>query len=106
MSFFIKYYNHLIIYSVFQSYYIKDKVNSCRIISYTNSSVKTHNLEVRNQLKYSDEYVIGELLTGYSNIGYPDLVIENGEDYFVEKIVETTNHSIGKYKNLFGKYLS
>lgn len=93
------------IYSVFQSYYIKDKVNSCRIISYTNSSVKTHNLEVRNQLKYSDEYVIGELLTGYSNIGYPDLVIENGEDYFVEKIVETTNHSIGKYKNLFGKYI-
>ena len=94
------------IYSLFQSYFIKDKVNSCRIISYTNSSVKTHNLEVRNQLQYRDEYVIGELLTGYSNIGFPELVIENGEDYFVDKIVETTTHSIGTYKNLCGKLIS
>ena len=92
-------------YVVFQCHYAQSKVNSCRIISYTNASVKTHNLEVRRQLNYSDEYVVGELLTGYSNIGFPELVIENGEDYFVENIVETTNHSIGKYKNLCGKYI-
>jgi hypothetical protein len=93
------------IYTVFQNYYIKNKVNSCRIIAYTNSSVKTHNLEVRNQFGYNEEYVVGELLTGYSNIGYPELVIENGEDYFVEQIKETTTHCIGKYKGLSGKYI-
>ena len=102
-------YNNIItysdIYSVFQSYFIKNRVNSCRIISYTNSSVKTHNLEVRNQLNYNDEYVIGELLTGYSNVGYPELVIENGEDYFIEQITETDNYFIGKYKNLHGKFI-
>lgn len=92
-------------YSVFQSHYIIGKVNSCRIIAYTNSSVKTHNLEVRNQLEYNDEYVVGELLTGYSNVGYPELVIENGEDYFIEKITETTTYTINKYKNLSGKYI-
>ena len=92
-------------YSVFEKYYIKNKVNSCRIIAYTNSSVKTHNLEVRKYFEYEDEYVIGDLLTGYSNIGYPELVIENGEDYYIKSIKEITSHSIRKYNNLSGKII-
>lgn len=94
-----------IMYSVFQSHYIINQSNSCRIIAYTNSSVKTHNLSVRNQLQYNDEYVIGDLLTGYSNVGYPELIIENGEDYFVDKIIDTNNHSILQYHNLSGKLI-
>lgn len=92
-------------YNIFQKYYIQGEVNSCRIIAYTNSSVKTHNLEVRNHLDYNEDYVIGELLTGYSNIGFPELLIENGEDYYIKTIRETVVHSVGRYKGLSGKLI-
>jgi hypothetical protein len=92
-------------YEQFERSFIKDKVNSCRIIAYTNASVKTHNMEARNQLGYDEEYVVGELLTGYSNIGFPELIIENGEDYFIKCIRETCTHPIGKYRNLSGKLI-
>ena len=93
------------IYDTFVKFYNKEQVNSCRIVTYTNTSVKTHNLQVRNRLNYHEPYVVGELLTGYSNIGYPELIIENGEDYFIKKITETTSHTIGTYKNLCGKLI-
>lgn len=74
------------IYEIFKNEYRTDSANSCRIISYTNSAVKTHNLEVRDCLGYEDKYVVGELLTGYSNVGWPELIIENGEDYIIKTI--------------------
>jgi hypothetical protein len=94
------------IYNVFKEYFIKDMVNSCRIIAYTNSSVKTHNLEVRNYLCYEDDFVVGEILTGYSNIGFPELIIENGEDYFITKIEETNHYKIHLFENLCGKKIT
>lgn len=93
------------IYNVFETYFIKELINSCRIITYTNSSVKHHNLEVRKHLNYNEEFVIGELMTGYSNMGWPELIIENGEDYFIEHIEDTTDHYIGKFNNLCGKLI-
>ena len=94
------------IYKVFKDNYIKKMVNSCRIIAYTNSSVKTHNLEVRNYLDYDEDFVIGELMTGYSNIGFPELIIENGEDYYITTIEQTNTYSIGEFDNLYGKIIS
>ena len=96
---------YLDVYEVYKNNFIKDSVNSCRIIAYTNSSVKTHNLEVRNCLDYDEEFVNGELMTGYSNIGYPELIIENGEDYFITNIENTSTYSIGKFINLSGKLI-
>ena len=93
------------IYDVFKTHFVKNGINSCRIISYTNSAVKTHNLEVRNHLGYDTDYVVGELMTGYSNLGWPELIIENGEDYFIQKIQPISNHRIHKYSNLVGNMI-
>jgi hypothetical protein len=89
-------------YNVFCNEYKPQDVNSCRIIAYTNSSVKTHNLEVRNAFGYTNNFVVGELLTGYSNIGFPELIIENGEDYIIQKITPTFSYTIGTFTNLVG----
>jgi len=93
------------VYEVFTQHYIKNSINSCRIISYTNSGVKTHNLEVRNHLGYEEVYVVGELMTGYSNMGWPELIIENGEDYFIQAIQPVSNHKIHIYSNLVGNMI-
>jgi energy-coupling factor transporter ATP-binding protein EcfA2 len=92
-------------YHTFMRHFQKDNINSCRIIAYTNSAVKTHNLEVRYALQYQDEFVVGELLTGNTNVGWPDLIICNGEDYFITKIQFTTAYSIGKFSRLSGKFI-
>lgn len=92
-------------YNIFRKLYSPQDVNSCRIIAYTNSSVKIHNLEARNAFGYSEDFVVGELLTGYSNIGYPELIIENGEDYIIQKITVTSIYSIGTFTNLHGNLI-
>ena len=93
-------------YHTFTEHYRPEETTSCRIIAYTNSSVKTHNQEIRNCLGYEDEFVVGDLLTGYSNIGWPELLIENGEDYYVKSIHLTGTHRIGEFKNLNGKLIN
>ena len=75
------------------------------MIAYTNHSVKTHNQEIRAMYGYEEDYVIGELLTGYVNVGWPELLIENGEDYLITKITPTTTHQIGPFKNLSGRLI-
>lgn len=90
------------VYETFQEHFHIEEVNSCRIIAYTNASVKTHNQMVRKQMGFEGEYVIGELMTGYSNVGWPELVIENGEDYVMTKIIHTSHHSIRGAGNVYG----
>jgi ATP-dependent exoDNAse (exonuclease V) alpha subunit len=92
-------------YEVFKTHYTPNAVNSCRIIAYTNSAVRTHNLEIRNYLEYEEEFVVGELMTGYTNLGWPDLIIENGEDYFITKAEHTTTHKISNFTMLNGKLI-
>jgi energy-coupling factor transporter ATP-binding protein EcfA2 len=89
------------VYETFQKYFHIQEVNSCRIIAYTNASVKTHNQQVRKQLGFEGEYVLGELMTGYSNVGWPELIIENGEDYVLTKITHTARHMIRGVGNLY-----
>lgn len=45
--------------SIFKSNFNVENVNSCRIIAYTNTSVKTHNIDIRQYLNYSANLVIG-----------------------------------------------
>jgi ferredoxin-fold anticodon binding domain-containing protein len=74
-----------------------------RIITYTNSSVRAHNMNVRKALGYDEPLVIGELLTGYTNIGFPVVVLENGSDYKVTIIKPIRGYSIAGYEGLCGK---
>jgi hypothetical protein len=73
-----------------------------RVIAYTNSCVRAHNTHIRKELGYKDDIVKGELLTGYSNVGWPVPVIENGTDYKVAMITPTSNYSISGYTRLVG----
>jgi hypothetical protein len=57
-----------------------------RIIAYTNASVRSHNIRARLALGYKNNIEEGELLTGYKQVGYPDIYIENGTDYIVSNI--------------------
>lgn len=76
---------------------------STKIIAYTNQAVYTHNAEARRYLHYDDhKFVVNELLTGYASIGYPELLIENGQDYVVVQLKETKDHFIGKFRNMQG----
>lgn len=66
-------------------------LRNCKIIAYTNEAVEKHNREVRISMGYSRPFEQGEMLMGYQNIGYPQLIIENGADYRVTRVVEETN---------------
>jgi len=76
-----------------------------KIIAYTNISVKNHNLEIRKKLGYTNNkypFVVNDILTGYNNFGYPELIIQNGQDYVVTSVIENNNKNIGKFKGLTG----
>ena len=73
-----------------------------RIIAYTNAAVRSHNQHIRQDLGYTDTLVADELLTGYDNVGWPVPLIENGTDYKVLTIRETTRHQIEVFGGLVG----
>jgi GTPase SAR1 family protein len=92
------------IYDKFIDLYMANPL-STKIIAYTNQAVYTHNCEVRLKLNYEAKFVVNELLTGYASTGFPELFIENGQDYVVVKIEETNNYIIDVYRNLCGHLL-
>lgn len=77
-----------------------------RIIAYTNAAVRSHNTQVRKALGYTAPLMIGELLTGYGNLGFPIPIIENGTDYTVSKISETSHYKIASFSNLCGRLVN
>jgi len=93
------------IYSTFKKYFQRENVNSIRIISYTNQAVKQHNIEVRRALEYDTPFVLEDILMGYTNLGWPDPIIENGQDYIVKKMDYVKDHVIGKFNNLEGSLI-
>jgi hypothetical protein len=72
-----------------------------RMIAYTNIKVHEHNRNIRSAFSYVVQIVVGELITGYTNIGYPKTIIENGLDYIVVSC-NSTGKKISKYGNLVG----
>jgi hypothetical protein len=83
------------------------KTGQYRIVSYTNNSVYQYNKIVRDALKYTESLVVGEILTGYNNVGpNNDLMIENGQDYTIGAIKYVTDHTVyangQTYSNLSG----
>jgi hypothetical protein len=81
--------------------------SSVKLITYTNASVLGHNKEIRREMGIdSERLVVGEILMGYTNIGFPDLVIENGQDYLVTGLRETAEWTIAPFSNLHGTQMS
>jgi hypothetical protein len=79
-----------------------NKSKSTKIIAYTNARVYEHNVNVRLALNYEQKYVVGEIMIGVNNIGYPHLIIENGCEYTITKIQSTNKGIAGPYNNLEG----
>lgn len=75
---------------------------SVRMIAYTNASVRAHNSHIRAAMRYENLIVVGELLTGYNNLGFPVHVIENGTDYRVVRVSAVSSHRVGIYGGLHG----
>lgn len=91
---------HDILYDNFTNDY-KTSQNT-RIIAYTNEAVRSHNLHVRKSLLYTEPLLKNEILTGYSNVGWPHIVIENGTDYRISSIRKTLYFNINDYSGLSG----
>ncbi len=69
-------------------------IHNTRIIAYTNDTVKSHNLWVRRLFQRGPKPEVGELLMGYNNLGWPEKIIENSQDYYVIDTVHTITHSV------------
>jgi len=81
----------------------KDAKDANKVICYTNNAVKKYNSLVRQSLGYK-ELQVNEILMGYSNIGMgcgAELIVENGQDYIVTDVKETTAHSLSANGSLF-----
>ena len=88
--------------------FVKDwrNTDSTRIIAYTNAAVRSHNTDIRLGLGHDEPVVVGELLTGYANVGFPVPVIENGTDYRVTSVREVNNYKILDFSGLSGFVVS
>ena len=94
------------IQSIYNEHIVTNSYSKIKIIAYTNLRVGQYNKLVRDILKRKSRLEVGEILMGYENLGWPIPIIENGQDYIVEKITPTTNHIIisgnKKFSNLVG----
>lgn len=68
----------------------KITMDNIRVVCYTNERVQYYNRFVRSVLKYTEQFVVGEVLTGYNMVGYPTPIIENGQDYIIEDVKQGT----------------
>lgn len=100
---------HSDMYSIYKNIHdSSDIINKSliRIIAYTNSAVRTHNMEIRRIMGYEDSFVIGDVMMGYTNIGYPELIIENGQDYVISDIALVSDFKINQFELLKGYLIS
>jgi DNA polymerase III delta prime subunit len=79
------------IVSAFQSPEYKRDSDYCKILAWTNETVKGYNKLVRAAIFGEDAppLRVGEILMAYSSVGYGDnVIIENSADYMVMEIVD------------------
>jgi hypothetical protein len=80
----------------------RDLLPQYKIIAYTNEMVQFYNRFVRKFLGFKEPFIVGEILMGYNSVGYPNVVIENGQEYIVMDIEHTTSHKIRAGKEYTG----
>ena len=85
--------------AAFLSNNFKNNRNFVRIVAYTNNRVAEYNTYVRKQMGYDQQYVQGDLLMAYDNIGLDrmtgDYTIKNSVDYEVIQAVPIDEYHIG-----------
>ena len=84
----------------------RTELHKVRIIAYTNDCVKTNNQMVRNILKKGPDPEVGELLMGYTNVGFPEFYVNNGQDYYILSVEKTQRHKILEFTNLHGMMIT
>lgn len=68
-----------------------------RVITYTNAGVHAYNKFIRDVRSLKGVLSVGDLLTGYNNVGiHNDYIVENGQDYLITGI-ETVKSVINGY---------
>lgn len=72
-----------------------------KVITYTNESVRTYNKFIRDVLNFTEKFVLDDILMGYNNVGFPDPIIENGQEYIITHIKKVTDHLISNYNEKF-----
>lgn len=85
----------------------KEFLNSdnTRVICYTNAAVNYYNKLVRKTLQREDMQR-NDILMGYTNIGWPEPKLENGQDYIIKNVKEINDYMIfdnKEYSGLSGK---
>lgn len=78
-----------------------DDILLYKVITYTNDSVKSYNHFIRGVLNYTDKFVVGDILMGYNNVGFPIPIIENGQEYEITGVNNVENHLIVYYTQKF-----
>ena len=63
--------------------------NLIKLVSYTNNRINALNKLIREYLGYKEEFVVGEVLTGYDTTNYLGLKIENSRDYIITSVNKT-----------------
>ena len=84
---------------------LKEK-HKVRIIAYTNDCVKTNNQAVRKMLNRGEKPEVGELLMGYANVGFPEFYVNNGQDYYILSVEDTTRYKILNFTGLCGMIIT
>lgn len=72
----------------------RDRIQLYRVIAYTNETVNFYNTHIRKILGYTKQVEVHEVLMGYRNVGFPNLKIENGQEYIVNSVLHTKTYSI------------
>jgi hypothetical protein len=100
-------------YDEIQSAYLnlETEIHNVRILAYTNDTVRSHNLMIRRIFKRGPKPEVGELLMGYNNLGWPEKIIENSQDYYVIDTVHTILHTVAPeishtYRRLVGEIVT
>jgi nucleoside-triphosphatase THEP1 len=80
----------------------KDNLHKVRILGYTNDCVKTNNTKIRNLLGKGIIPEVGDLLMGYTNVGFPEFYVNNGQDYYILSVEKVTRYKILNFSGLCG----
>jgi len=84
----------------FQSEEFRNNRNFVRAITYENSRVEKLNTAIRRGLGYTEPYVVGEIMMGYSNykkqMGTDDYAINNSVDYIITNIEYVPSRNVGE----------
>lgn len=76
-----------------------------KVIAYTNDAVRTHNQKIRQVLQKGLKPERGDILVGCDNIGFPELILVNGQEYYVLEVKETKTYRILQFSGLVGLIL-